>query len=72
MSDFEMMCAMYDRAEIEYTLDAKANFYADDGETCRTIKTEADWEGGVCGYRGFVCYHTFDADGKLLNVYIWE
>lgn len=71
MNDFEMMCAMYDKAEIKYTLDEKANYHSDEGKTARTIKIEAG-EGGALGYAGFMCHHTFDADGNLLNVYVWE
>lgn len=75
MTDFEKMCAIYDKADIEYTVgDASmANFYNDEGCTDKAIETCVKKDvASVSGYPGFACHHTFDANGNLLNIYIWE
>ena len=70
MSDFEMMCAMYGRAGIEYEIKTNGNYYHSE-----------NWHNAIClvadkdtvmGYDGFTCDHVFDKDGHLMDVYIWE
>jgi len=75
MTDFEKLCAIYDKAGIGYVVgDAKmANFYRDKGIVDKAIEIRArDEYGKVNGYIGFTCHHTFDANGNLLSMYIWE
>ena len=73
MTDFETLCAMYDKAGIDYRVDRERqlNYYLDDGRFSTAIITEAK-SNGVAGYGGFTSCHTFDADGNLLHVYNWE
>lgn len=74
MTDFEKLCAMYDKAGISYTVgDSRmANFYCDKGVVDKAMETCVRDEDNVNGYAGFACHHTFDAAGNLLNIYIWE
>ena len=71
MSDFDTLKAMYDRAGITYDVIDKGNFYLDEDRFSIAIETAANYR--YAGeYAGFVTDHTFDKDGNLLNVYIWE
>ena len=74
MTDFEMMCAMYDKAGIDYTIgdESMGNFYCDKGVLDKVIELCVRDEGGVNGYAWFCCHHTFDANGNLMSVYIWQ
>lgn len=67
MSDFETLCAMYDKAGVEYKmLMAKdkpdVNFY-----------NHRDYFNAIELYYGgdSWCYHVFDKDGNLMDVYLW-
>ena len=71
MTDFETLRALYDKAEIEYKIEKQGNYYLDGEAFSVAIVTEAK-SAGVAGYKGFTSSHTFDAEGKLLSVYIWE
>lgn len=74
MTDYEALRAMYDKAGIRYAIgDATmANFYRDKGVMDKAIEVQVSGDESVNGYVGFASHHTFDADGNLLNVYIWE
>ena len=76
MSDFEMMCAMYDNAGIEYNvlsekISETVNLYATPNVS-KAIELIAWTHDHVYGYHGCASYIAFDDSGKLLDVYTYS